>query len=231
MDNHKYYLPNTYTNSDVSFRLLNENLNLIEDFQRRACFSEITYKSFSKNCRYVIIYRSKDEIPYTFEICARWIKELNDFGFPCEIKDCGEKIEFWVDLKNYKYKMHLSSALSLIRDLFESQICFTPEYYFNLIESNPKRNKFLALQKAHEKLSEEDESQYFNSNHIVIGDIEGRKNITLTRLFKRFKNTVHDIYSGRYTKLDKLWDGRNNYYDEFENGGNPDNKGYWSNYE
>ncbi len=142
--------------------------------------------------------------------------QLNELEFPCEVKKLDDKVEFTIDLSKYKYKMHLTSTLMLVRALWESRIAYVVEYYFRIIEKDSKINKFIALQDSHKELSKHNESAYYNSNHTITSEYS-KENIEQKRFFKRLKNTKYDVYSSEHTELSKLWGGGNDYFDKVGN--------------
>lgn len=207
----KYYKDSANVHNKVNYCYLDKDGVAFGKYQKHPCFSTITYSAIPANAHRILIFHRKNEIPYDFDTIKRWIKEINELGFPCsvEVDKYDQNIyNFFIDLKDYKFKMHVSCTLQLIRCLFEKYICFVPEFYLKIIESNKKTDKFLALQDAHRELSEYAASSYFNSNHTITCKENGKINIGREELFENIANTKYEVYSSDYCSLSRLWRGK-----------------------
>ena len=216
---YKYYKTETPTNTNVSFRLLGESDVTLSRMRygvltpydwNYACFSPITYSAIPPETRKILIYRFLNQIPYDLVAIKRWIDDLNTLGFPCSYHiSTNDKnlIHFVVDLKDYKKKILVICALMLIRCLFEQHICYIPNFYFDLLDKNPKSDKFKSLQDAH-KTNADNEFNYMNTNH-TITDKSNKFNITRETFLNRVKDSRFGVYDNNDhdCNINGLWYG------------------------
>lgn len=222
--NFKYFVKKPGINSFVSWKLVDKNEKIISDTKNYQCFAPIASGTIPAATEKIIIYRPVNLIPYSPEIIKNFISDLNEMGFPCGVEfiygaaptspaSSGapipiNSVEFPIELKNYKYKIHLFSTLSLIRCLFESWICLIPDIYFRFLDLEELKNeppgvslntKFEKLQEAHfeitknapketkEKIQAVFSCYCVNSQHIVTFSCNSNKKpIPRDLLFKRF---------------------------------------------
>lgn len=191
-------------NIKVSYRVIGENNQTIFDVALSSCFASVTYHPIDATATLIEIYRPFNEIPYSFDFIEKWIKELNEFGFPCEVKKDGDVVYFYLILKNFKYKAMINCTLQLVRCLFENGICIIPELYYQLVEKSPNKDKFLLLQDAHkDKILTEN---YANTNHMVTHH-RNRYNISKQDFEKNIVNSRATTFEHLGCRLDDLWNG------------------------
>lgn len=194
--NFKYYNDNGITIVNyVWFKLLGNKGEIKRDYPNSACFAPILHNAIDNDAGGVQVYHERTAVPYPIPAIERWINDINELGFPCSFQtpcqDCNpDKYSFNVKFSDYEYKAHLASTLMLIRALYERGICRVPEIYFNMLDENPKADKFEVLQNAHKELTNHFDSHdyyaYPNTNHMITNAGNG-KNITKKALFDRYK--------------------------------------------
>jgi len=202
--------------TDVSWKVYDKDKEL-ESWGRNnyACFSPITYEKLPEEAVRIVVTHPLALIPYSKEIIERYIKDLNEFGFPVSLDLTSDSARFIIDLKNYEYKIHLNSTLQLIRALYEKFICFVPEFYFSLIELSGRADslscaeKFDIFQEAHSKTSSS-ASQIGgipNSNHMVTYRGNFKSPISFEKLMNKIKATGMKVYDkyGFYNSLSGCW--------------------------
>ena len=173
-----------------------------------ACFSGLTYSAIPKQAHTIHIWHSIKQVPYPTKIISKWIREINELGFPCYRGKTTERYyHFIIKLADYKYKAHLVSTLMLIRALYETCICHIPNTYFKLIGRKPKANKFDVLQTAHKTKSKSKARWGMgpNTNHMITYARNGG-NITKATLFRRYKESA-SLYNKDYTSQHSKWRG------------------------
>lgn len=154
-------------------------------------------------------------IPYSNESIVRWIANLNEMGFPCSV-EIGETCIFKLELKDYKWKLHVMSTLMLLRLLTESGLVKMPELFFQKLDEDPTQDKFKLLQWVHKGAG----LKYINRNHMVTHngasryDNSGAPNPDVTReeLEENFEASGLGVYhSGRgdrdYRAVNDAWWG------------------------
>lgn len=188
-----------------------DNKGQVKDYIHSACYAALTYYTFSPDIVEILTWQTVQQINYTEEEVIRWIKEINQMGFPCtyegkEIKS-GESYIFKIDLKKYKYKAHMSSALMLIRYLMEDGIREFPRFYFKMRDTYPKVQKFKLMQAAHVLYAY---ARYANTNH-TLRDSMPNTVLTKKEIFKRFTDSkvlCHEDNSlGQYC-ISNIWKGK-----------------------
>lgn len=238
-----------YHNSDfaksayVWFKLLDKDGNIIRDYGMQGCFGGITYEMDKKTAT-IQVYRDENMMPYKLTEVQRWINDLNDVGFPCDMtydptstgsemsqekwaKDTAaskqmedmiiafrkhglvenpynswgkpgpQNYKFNVHLKHYSNKSHLFSTLTLIRMLSESTMSTIPELYFQMMDADPDRDKFEAIQDAHK-------GPINGGSHAVTYKGNG-SNVSRKALMDRFKSKT-DLHTGRIA-IHTAWNG------------------------
>ena len=199
----KYYDSTKRTNDRVWFKLLDKDGRVIKEQRNDACFSTITYYTIPAETVTILIYHAKDAVPYSVENIERWIKEINELGFPCSFEvTLTNDYHFTIKVADYVYKTHLVSTLMFIRCLYETGIAYIPERYFQLLDEKPDRDKFEAIQIAHKTAPE-----YFNWNHTVTSKENGSDNVTKDVLWGRYAADgykVLDGASGEYKRMSQM---------------------------
>lgn len=192
--------------SNVSFRTMDAKKKVIKNTENCQCFAPLTYSPIV-DIAFIEVYHSLKRLPYSWKIVEKWVAELNELGFPMELSKDKENVNFLLDLKNYHKKYHLSSALMLIRCVYEKRIAYVPEIYFGLLESGAE-DKFLTLQQAHFNLSNFEQSYYYNSNHTVTSkQEEGLKPISRENYFKKLEASKFLLSNGHPTegRMHSFW--------------------------
>lgn len=183
--------------TSVSYRTFDKNHNLLNDYGSCACFYAFTQNVIPSEIDLIEVYHSLKQIPYSNEIIARWIGELNELGFPCEVRFDADFAYFLVKPKVFTKKFHFNSTLQLIRCLYEYQICYVPEIYFNLISGEKPIDKFVAIQLAHLKLAEYKESASHNSNHMITSAGTNKEPLTRERWQSRLNKSSYGMAHAR----------------------------------
>lgn len=182
------------------------------------CYSDITYGTFSEKYEEIYTWQTLAQINYSEDKVKRWITDINEMGFPCSYEGIKEMVidcyftksacyVFKIQLKRYKFKAHLTSALTLIRYLMEDKIREFPKFYFKIMDLYPKLKKFRVMQMCHIYYKE---VAYPNTNHTLRGG-NATKWITKKELFKRIANTKipchQSIYIGNSYHISTIWRG------------------------
>ena len=179
------------------------------------CFSELTYSPIDAKWKSVLIKEPINIIPYEPREIKRWLRDLNELGFPCHFEGIDEHLKIRLVLKEFKSKPHLSSTLMLIRLLWEMGMNKIPDIYFQVMDANPNANKFIQLQKAHKHPSlMETTRNYghgytpppyptFNTNHTVTSHRQ-LQNISRAELFKRLK-AGKSVWAIHEESIEKTW--------------------------
>lgn len=117
---------------------------------------------------------------------------------------------FFIKVADYKDKNHMFSTLFLIRCLLETGINRVPEEYFKLMDTNPARDKFEAIQIAHKIVTYRDApydpKSHASRDHMVTFDGNG-ENITQSALMSRFAESKTDVRDKGYLRLSINWNG------------------------
>lgn len=203
----KYYIDKVLTDIRVSWECRDANGKVLSGGTEQQCFSLITYGKIEEHVKSIHPFKALDKIPYSKDNISRWIEELNDLGFPCEVSFAAGIAHFTISLDQYKYKMHICCTLQLIRCLHESRICKVPELYFEIIDKDSECDRFDELQNAHKKACDVALGGYPpNMNHMITYRNNGN-NVSRETLFNRIEATGHGIYSAKRESLDALWRG------------------------
>lgn len=199
------------TNSKVSFQLISKLDRVLKEEKDTSCFASITYSQIPASSKLILIPKSKSLIPYSDEQINRWIETLNELKFPCSVRIGKNSVTFKIELKDYTYKLHLSSTLQLIRCLFETGICIVPALYFYLLKQDPQKDHFILLQDAHRLLHAKEcgIGFYGNTNHMCTFNGNGDDNVTMEQFYKKLNKSdykIHDNHSYDH-KICNLWRG------------------------
>lgn len=242
----KYHIPSRATSLYIWFKLLDKNGKVLRDYGMQGCYGSITYQMDTKT-ETIQVYRAEGLMPYNFAEVKRWIDDITDAGFPCELiydpdatsdemrqekwaeataaskkmkeiilafrehglqkanpyndyvwgKPGPQNYKFNVHLKDYANKSHLFSTLTLIRMLSESSMSTVPEIYFNMMDADPLRDKFEAIQEAHR-------GPVNGGSHAVTYKGNG-KSITREAIMKKFK-AKNNLRDGRIA-IHAAWQG------------------------
>lgn len=212
----KLYNPSVQTTNSVSFEVRDEKGELVALSQYKlpaqtrntACFSALTYETIPKAAATVIVIHPRDRIPYDKATIQRWIEVISDLGFPCSVAPgtASGNARFTIDLKQYRWKMHLTCVLMLIRVLYETGLAAIPGIFFELLDADPRADLFDLMQTAHKVREGYTHSTYGNTNHCVTYDSNG-SNVTRDELFARIEATDKPLYGSSYACCDDLWNG------------------------
>lgn len=202
--------------------------NKILERHNSACYHRMTYGCLPKQTTKIVCYHKVEQTPYPEQDCARWIKDVANFGFKMEYNGLGHN-KFGISDKHhvitipikigrkvfYKNKTFFTSALMLVRYLFEYNLFRLPSVYFDLLEQLPKNaDRFRVMQMAHIGIRG-------NTNHSL------REGSTQTLISKKefikrankqkfvLTNTSHPsisaLWRGRYVKLNEDLSTRKKY--------------------
>lgn len=180
----------------INYRLM-DGATTLEDHPDAWCYASLFNGKVPDNCKTIEIYHPPAEIPYTKESIERWVKVLNDIGFPCSF-EFGEMVIFKVEIAAYKYKLHLLSTLMLIRNLIEDCLTPLPEFFFQHEDEHPKCDRFKVMIEMHER-----KYAYARDIHMVTYRNKGHDRIvgSFEELMAQFEASKMDIhYSGRGPK-------------------------------
>lgn len=212
-----YYNNNIRTTNLVSSKLLDSSHNIIENFRNRICFSDITYHRINKQTKFIVVYHSLKQIPYSKTIIKQWIKELNILGFPCSVEFNKKEplAEFTIRLSDYQKKIHVSITLQLIRYLTETYICRLPELYFQELDKLKVNNivpsidkKYEILQNIHVLADKNRKCYGLNTNHTITetGNFDHQNPLTQKEIMNRIcaeKAGVYDKWD--YHSINDIW--------------------------
>lgn len=139
---------------------------LLENRQYSGCYASVTYHALNRNTDHILLYDPVSNVPYTKAEVELWIKTIRRWGFPMQylgVRDNSHYIKIPIvkgDKQIYINRLHLVSAMTLVRYMFESGLNQLPKHFFAICEAVGKRvNKFAAMQVAHLYL------EHANSNH------------------------------------------------------------------
>lgn len=195
----EYYIKNTRTNTDISYIAYNNKGKILDKYINHICFWAITH-GFKSGTTKLMVYKRKTLIPYKLPIVKKWVKILNDLGFPCEFNQTSVDYQFILDFKKYETRPQILSCLYLLRGLTETYICKIPDMFFKRLDENPKLDKFVLLQNCHRTVG-----SYANTGHMVTYNRNG-KNVTLKKLFENFKNHSYASINGKgYCEVNGCW--------------------------
>lgn len=209
-----YLLPDILpaTHTYVSYKLLRASGSVYRSFVRAACFSDLTYKAIDESVHSILIHRPMSEIPYGRAAIIRWIEDISAMGFPCRVAFEGKvapEAHFTVRLDAYTHKPHLTSALMLIRCLFEAGCCYVPEAYFRRIDRAPNSNRFLTMQRAHKVDGQTmlgSGTYGGNDNHMLTSADNGSAtSVPRSLIFKRFEEADCPVRGAKYASISTLW--------------------------
>jgi len=192
----KYYRERD-TNTHVWFKLLDINGNVIKDHSDEICFASILMYPIPKETAIIHIWHNRSTLPYDIEEIERWINDLNEMDFPCAyIGSNADHYNFQINVCDYEYKSHLMGTLMLLRMLTETGLCMVPEIYFQMMDADPKADKFDILQTAHKKPREHNRFYGIgNTGHMVTFDGNGR-NVVKEKLFEQYKYSKYSVLHG-----------------------------------
>lgn len=202
-------IKNYKSTSFVWYKILAKNNKVLMDVTSRTCYYAITQGSMPRDTTQIICYHHKDWTPYDADEFARWIKAVNDdLGYPVKYKGMGYKalgiddnhhvIEYKLRIGKhvrYKYKAQLTSALMLVRYLWESGLNGVPDNYFKLVEEIPDGDPFYLMQLAHKGLRG-------NTNHSIR---DGELRQFLTREELKNRDNHMSLYRDAYQNINSMW--------------------------
>lgn len=197
--------------TNVSYKTFDETGTLIFSRVNNQCFSDLTYGLINPRTEKVVITHPLTQIPYKPIIIQRWINTLNDLGFPCSVDITEKHALFTVKPKDFVKKHHFNSTLQLIRCLFETYICLTPDVFFKLTaDTDTIENKFYNLQLAHIHLNSYKEGRMANSNHMITHASSTDVPISFEEFKSRLEKSKYTMkhstsYSADECSLDTFW--------------------------
>jgi hypothetical protein len=219
---YRFFKPKVETDASVDYKVVSADGQVLDKKDGRSCFSTLTYESIPRAADRVIVTRNVDELPYDKEPITLWINDLNTLGFPVAVSFPAKgPVTFTLWLKDYDRKVHLSSALSLIRCLWEQTICLVPGVYLTAVQTTSSLDdKWTILQDSHRAIKnmKRPPGHYgANENHMVTYLGNGN-NISRTAFWERVKNTKPGIYDANrriygcggensYVSVDGTWRG------------------------
>jgi hypothetical protein len=203
----EYYKVDQPLNASAFFKFLNDKNEVIPEgngYQTyaqgtaRACYGSFFAGAIPQKATKILVFHTRPTVPYTRVAIKRYIDDLNELGFPCHyMRNLTNEIRIEFRFKEYKYKVHLLSALTLIRVLWEHAYAKIPEIYFQAMDANPKADKFEELQKAHKKISN-------YGGHTVTGS-NIKTNATLENYWKVVEHSRIGIYDAGNPGINKCW--------------------------
>lgn len=195
----KYFINNKLFIQYVSFSLLKNDGSVLSDHPDSACFAIISTRTIHKDTAKIFIYHPKEYMGYGTESIERWIKDINEFGFPCSyIGSNNINHNFQINLSDFKYKCHLLTTLMLLRVLWEPIANKIPEIYFQMIDKNPNGDKFDYIQTAHKSLPTGYDSKTGHYHPTPTGHMAtysgNGKNVSKETLFKRYEESKIEVF-------------------------------------
>lgn len=145
----------TYRNKNkpqamISYRLKAGDKALDEHI-KTYCYASIFNGSVPTDCTVIEVFHAPTDIPYSIEDINRWVRILNDLGFPCIVTHDKDYVTFLVETRHYKHKLHILSTLMLIRTLIEDCLTPLPEFFFQAEDADPTIDRFKLMIDVHEK--------------------------------------------------------------------------------
>ena len=204
------------TNTFVKYKVISKNNDIAIDHGLgigKACYSAVTYSKIPNTWEKLETWFDLSKLPYSKTKIIKWIKELNELGFPCYLdfdnKNSPGTANITVKFSDFTRQLHLNSTLQLIRALWESGINHVPDIYFQLsnkFKNSDLNDRFLLLQHSHNLLTyTKDTTGYYNYNHTITYYNNGVKDqaISLKTYNQRLKNSISmDISFG---SVNDLW--------------------------
>jgi hypothetical protein len=195
---YRFFKPEIGTDASVDYKVLDKDGRELDKKAGWACFSSLTYDSIPRNIDRIVVTRGANELPYDQAAIVLWINDLTALGFPVEVSfPNGGPVTFTLHLKDYDRKVHLSSALSLVRCLWEQTICLVPDVYLTRIKkASSLTAKWKILQDSHRAIKDmkRPPGHYgANTNHMVTYAGNG-ENISRAAFWDKVKGTKPSVY-------------------------------------
>lgn len=173
---------------------------ILDRQEHRACYIDIFNDGVAKGADAIILFQHYLSVPLTE--FKKWIAIINREGFYCTYSGLGDKLhniqeEYHVvriDLKKYRYKNQLTSALSLIRYGFENKRKI--DSFFEAKEKYPHLTTIEIICLCGSTVQE--------SGHCV--GSPGFKLLNRKQLFKEFRKQKMPLYSkGMPKQMNSAW--------------------------
>lgn len=171
-----------------------------------ACYSAITYQPLNKKTDHILLYDPVSNVPYKQHEVELWIKTIRRWGFPMTylgvIDNCHHiKIPIVKGKKQiYINRLHLVSAMTLVRYMFEHRLNQLPKHFFAICKAVGKNvNKFAAMQVAHLYIRG-------NSNH-SLRYMDPHTLVKKRDIFKEIKKDL-SIYTQTRAYVNNTWSGQ-----------------------
>lgn len=183
---------------DVYVTYVLENKEEKNEQVRRACYADM-FNKVDKKWESVLLRENMDRVGYDEPEIKRWVDDLNEMGFPCQLEGVDETVRIRLTFGEFKSKAHLCSTLSLLRLLWENGLDKIPEAYFGMVDADPNIDKIDALQTAHKNLNA-------GMGHAVTGPYNGKANVEKKLLLERLSQGIgiHAMREG-YRLVNETW--------------------------
>lgn len=187
----------------VNYLFGDKNKKLLMDFKNAACYIWVFRNPIPKKVTEIVCYQTQMYDGYDDYIIP-FIKDINIMGFKCKYHGT-DYDEYGLDKKyhvftlqvaDYKWKHHLTSALTLIRYLFERNHSFL-EKYFEVKKEFPRIPALHKLLLANNiEYHGDGHSLYYGSQVKVFNKKE---------LFAKFAETNNTIFEHKKSQLFDIW--------------------------
>lgn len=186
--------------NDVSVTYILESAEKKAETSRAACYASL-FRQVPEWVESILLKEKMDRVDFDESEIKRWVDDLNEMGFPCHLEGVDETVRIRLVMSEYKTKVQLASALSLLRLLWESGHTHVLEWYFVKLDEDPAADKIDVIQAAHKQTQ-----QY--TGHVITGINNGAANVDRKLLLERLSEGlgVHDRRKDDdYGFLDAAW--------------------------
>ena len=154
--------PKKSSTTNVWFKYVEVKSKVIYTSTGSACYYDITSRALARSVKFIRTWIDPIYSQYTEPEVVEWCAMMNRIGFPVMYKGLNEKegYVFVLAVAKYKQKLHLSSALMILRYLWESYLDDIPKHFFKIMKEVEDISEWDALQLAHQYMN-----TYGNTNH------------------------------------------------------------------
>jgi gamma-glutamyl-gamma-aminobutyrate hydrolase PuuD len=187
--------------SSVNWKLI-ANKKLLNTELRRNCYLDLNEEAIQLDATHLICFQPKVEIHYTLQEVKDWCTAMCEMGFPVKFEGIKRGYyHFCFALENYNKKLHLISALTLLRYLFEEGLDIIPRTYFEICKAVGEQvDKFGAMQIAHTYARG-------NSNHSLT-NFTVQTVLTKYQFFDIVDSSEERLHACGSARINASWRGR-----------------------
>lgn len=194
--------------TSVSYYLLDDKGVKEVNYPAISCYGNIlTYGIVPETCKILETYVAYVNLPYSNESVTKWVELINEWGFPIEeVRFEENSVYFKFDLDKYPTKEYLTSALMILRYLWESGFNVIPAITLDLMEENPEADTFELMLFAHSQINQYIVGAYYNTNH-MLRDGSLQRLVSKDTMLEKLKGTKHSLSQRNRNDLYTMWVG------------------------